>query len=480
MTAATDRVPLGTKLAYGAGAIAYGSKENGFTVFLLLFYNQVVGLNAGVVGTVIAIALIFDAMIDPVIGVLSDRTHTRWGRRHPWLYGSALPIALAWMMLWYPPEGSDALAFGWLLLSAILARAALATNEVPSLAMAPELTRDYHERTAVLLYRYLFCWIGGLIALVAAYQVFLTPPIGAPTGPGMKTGLQAYGFATAIAMAVTVVLSALGTHRRMAKPPLKRIPPQSLRGTLNEIRQPLGNRAFVILICAGAFAHINSGLGLAISQYNLNYVWQLTPTQLTIYALSLFAGVAGIFFLITPIARSLGKVRACAMLCITSALFVCSSYTLRLLGLFPEVGDPAMLPAFLVLNTIGTALGVGALIIAGSMMSDVVEASEEKTGRREEGLFFAGTLFMQKTSSGLGIFIVGLLLAAAEFPDNAVGGQVAKDVLDRMTLYFVIATLALSAMAAIVVMRFPFGEAEHRARVAKLAVASAGSSSQGD
>ena len=85
MTAATDRVPLGTKLAYGAGAIGYGIKENGFTVFLLLFYNQVVGLNAGVVGTVIAIALIFDAMIDPIIGVLSDRTHTRWGRRHPWL-----------------------------------------------------------------------------------------------------------------------------------------------------------------------------------------------------------------------------------------------------------------------------------------------------------------------------------------------------------------------------------------------------------
>ncbi len=471
MTATSDRVPMGAKTAYGIGAIAYGIKENGFTVFLLLYYNQVVGLPANLVGAVIAVALVFDAMVDPLIGVLSDRTHTRWGRRHPWLYASAIPIALTWLMLWFPPQGSQQVMLGWLLISAVLARAAIATNEVPSLAMAPEMTPDYHERTTVLRYRYLFGWAGGLVALIAAYRIFLSPPFGAPTGPGMQSGLQAYGIAGAVAMAVTVLLSAVGTHRAYAKAPLVRIAPKSVRETFAEIREALSNRAFVILMVSGIFAYTNTGFGLAISQYNLNYVWQLTPVELTIYGLSLFAGVVGIFFAVTPISRALGKVRAAALLGMLGSAFICSSYILRLLGLMPAVGDPLLLPTFLILNTAGTALGVGALIVTSSMMSDVTEASQEATGRREEGLFFAGALFMQKTASGFGILFIGLLLSAADFPAKAVAGEVPVAVLDRMTLYFVCATMALTSIAALVVLRFPFGESEHAARVAKLAVA---------
>ena len=129
---ATGHVPFRTKIAYGIGAMAYGIKDNGFSVFLLLFYNQVIGLDAAIVGSVIALALVFDALIDPLIGVLSDRTHTRWGRRHPWLYASAVPIGLSWLLLWHPPQGSQSMILGWLLVTAIFTRAAIATNEVPS------------------------------------------------------------------------------------------------------------------------------------------------------------------------------------------------------------------------------------------------------------------------------------------------------------------------------------------------------------
>lgn len=471
MTLAADRVPLLTKIAYGIGAMAYGIKDNGFSVFLLLYYNQVVGLPAQLVGSVIAVALIFDAMIDPLIGVLSDRTHTRWGRRHPWLYASALPIALTWMLLWFPPEGSTAAVLGWLLITAILARAAIATNEVPSLAMAPELTLDYHERTAVLRYRYLFGWLAGLAMLMLAYGVFLAPPIGAMSGPNAANGFQAYGLFGAGVMALAVLVSALGTHRRTAKPPLKRIEPQPVGMIVRDMRTTLSNRAFIVLMIAGIFSYTTQGVGFAISQYNLNYVWQFSSGQLQIYALVLFAGMIAIFFAVTPIARAMGKVRAAAMLTMVSALFVCSTYGLRLLGLFPDVGSPWLLPVFLLLNTTGTAAGIGSLIIGASMMSDVVEDSEAKTGRREEGLFFAGALFMQKTATGIGIFVVGLLLAAAAFPEKALAGQVPDAIIDRMTLLFILTTIGLSVVTAVVFFRFPFGEAEHNARLAKLAVA---------
>lgn len=471
MTPSDQHVPFGTKITYGIGAIAYGIKENGFSTFLLLFYNQVVGLPAGIVGTVIAIALVFDALIDPLIGVASDRTHTRWGRRHPWLYASALPIALSWMLLWHPPQGSAATILGWLLITAILARAAIATNEVPSLAMAPEMTLDYHERTAVLRYRYLFGWLGGLVMLMLAYSVFLAPPLGALSGPRAANGYHLFGLTGALAMAATVLISAIGTHRRMAKEPTRRIAPQPLGAIAREMRTTLSNRAFIVLMVAGIFGYTNQGVGFAISQYNLNYVWRLTSNELLIYAVSLFVGMVGMFFIVPPMARALGKVRAAAILTIAGSGFVCAIYVLRLLGLFPPLGSPWLLPTFLVLNTIGTAAGVGSLVIGASMMSDVVEDSEERTGRREEGLFFAGALFMQKTATGLGIFIVGLLLAAAAFPEKASAGTVDPAILDTMTLFFVIVTMALAALSTLAFVRFPFGETEHRARLTALAVA---------
>jgi glycoside/pentoside/hexuronide:cation symporter, GPH family len=467
-TPPNQRVPFGTKIAYGTGAIAYGIKENGFSTFLLLFYNQVVGLNAGAVGLVIALALVFDAFVDPLIGVLSDRTHTRWGRRHPWLYASALPIGLSWLLLWYPPSGSTPLALGWLLVTAVFARAAIATNEVPSLAMAPELTPDYHERTAVLRYRYLFGWVGGLAMLMLAYSVFLTQM----SGPGARDGFEAYGWFGAGVMVVTVLVSALGTHKRMAHPPAQRIAAKSARETAADVRHSLGNRSFVILMIAGVFGYTCQGVGFAISQYNLNFVWQLNSRELLIYAGALFAGMVGIFFVVMPVARAMGKPQASAMFTMVSALFVCASYVLRLMGVFPAPGTPELLPLFLLLNTLGTAAGIGALMIGASMMSDVVEASEERTGRREEGLFFAGALFMQKTATGLGILIAGQLLALADFPEKAVAGAVPMAALDAYTLYFVIATMVLSVGSAWAVLYFPFGEAEHRARLAKLAVAS--------
>ena len=471
MTAQTGRVPLGTKLAYGLGAAAYGIKENGYTVFLLIFYNQIIGLPASAVGTVIGLALVFDATIDPLLGVLSDRTNTRWGRRHPWLYASVLPIAITWLLLWHPPQGTQTQILAYLGVVSILARAAIATNEVPSLAMAPELTLDYHERTEILRYRYLFGWMGGMLMFVLVYAVFLTPPIGAQSGPKALDGYSAYGIFGALLMASTVLISALGTHKRLAHRTAKPIARQPVGAILREMRETLSNRAFLVLVVAGVFVYTMGGLGLAVSQYNLTYVWQFRPWELQVYAAALVVGIFGIFLIVGPIGRALGKIRGVITCTLLGAGFISASYILRLAGLMPPTGSTALLVVFLILNTTGTAFGVGGNIIAASMMSDVVEAAEEETGRREEGLFFAGILFMQKSASGMGIFLAGLVLQLASFPIGIPPGAVPVDVLDRYTLLFVAATMGLAAIGSVIVARFPFGQAEHEARVAKLAVA---------
>ena len=95
-----NALPVWLKVTHGFGSIAYGVKENGFGTFLLLFYNQVVGLEAWRVSLALMIAMFVDALVDPMVGHFSDRTYTRWGKRLPWLYVAAIPLGLAWMLLW--------------------------------------------------------------------------------------------------------------------------------------------------------------------------------------------------------------------------------------------------------------------------------------------------------------------------------------------------------------------------------------------
>ena len=120
-TPAPERLPTRLRLFHGLGSAAYGIKDNGFSTFLLIFYSQVIGLDAKLVSLALMLALVVDAFIDPVIGHLSDRTYTRWGRRLPWLYIAPVPLALSWLLLWTPPA-NETLIFPYLVLVAILVR----------------------------------------------------------------------------------------------------------------------------------------------------------------------------------------------------------------------------------------------------------------------------------------------------------------------------------------------------------------------
>ena len=128
-------------MLYGLGAVAFGVKDNGFSFFLLLYYNQVLGLPESWVGLGIMLALMADAVFDPVVGYLSDHLHSRWGRRHPFLYASAVPAAVAYWFLWNPPAGlSHESLLAYFLGVSVLVRVFVAVNEIPSASLVPELT----------------------------------------------------------------------------------------------------------------------------------------------------------------------------------------------------------------------------------------------------------------------------------------------------------------------------------------------------
>ncbi len=466
---ATPPVPLRIKLAYGLGAVAYGVKDNGFAVFVLIFYNQVIGLSAALVGLAVMVALIVDAFIDPLIGHLSDRTNSRWGRRHPWLYASVLPMGASWFLLWHPPEWSDTGILIYLTLSAILVRAAIALNEVPSLAMLPEITRDYHERTDVIRYRYLLGWSGGLFLLLLAYGVFLAPTADQPAGLLNRAGYDAYAWTGTIMMMAAILLSALGTHRRLARPPASLPPRQPVMAELRAMRRTLSNRAFLVLMLAGVFAYANQGLNFATSTYMQSYVWEFPRWAMIAWPFTLLGGIAAAFVITPPIARRLGKKDAAAAMATVAVVVGLAPYALRLAGLFPPNGAPATLPIFLTTSLISTACAIGPMMLVGSMLADVIEDHEIRSHHREEGLFFAGNMFMQKCVTGLGTFAAGSLISAIDFPDDAVPGAVDPAIITDLIWLFTVLTALLIAGTVAAFLRFPLGQADHEARLAILA-----------
>ena len=173
--ARSEKLGLSTKLFYGFGTVAFGVKDQGFSSLLLIFYNQVVGLPAAMVGGAIMVALVVDSLLDPIMGQVSDNWRSRWGRWHPFMYAAAIPAALSYILLWHPPEASQPLQFAYLVVVAIVIRSFITMYEIPSSALAPELTQDYHERTRVFAFRQFFGWFGGVGMTILALQVFLAP-----------------------------------------------------------------------------------------------------------------------------------------------------------------------------------------------------------------------------------------------------------------------------------------------------------------
>jgi len=454
-------LPRSLKVMHGLGSVAYGVKDNGFSVFLLIFYNQVLGIDAGIVGTVIMAALIFDAFADPIIGELSDRTQSKWGRRLPWLYTAAIPLGIIWLLLWHPPEMGQTGTIIWLFCTAVLARSLVAMCEVPSIALVPELTADYDERTRLMRYRFLFGWAGGLLMLIFAYGIFFT----GEKGVSDPVGYDAYSVWGALMMTGAVLISALGQHRHVAKqsPPAPR--GVGLGHAFAEAKVTLSNRAFLWLVSAAVFGLINQGLTFALTNYQLGFLWQLQQMEMLYYALILFATVIVAFIIVPPLSARLGKKNAAIFLALISMTFTAGLYGSWLLDLVPGApNDPSILFMFALVAMTNSA-AVGMMMLTSSMMADVVEASQQETGRRSEGLFFAGYFFMQKCAVGIGTFAAGMILTFADFPQNAVPGRVDVTVLDGLALYYMGTVLTLGIIGVLVLRHFPISRESHNERL---------------
>ncbi|MEO0463299.1 MAG: MFS transporter [Pseudomonadota bacterium] len=469
---------LRLKLIHGFGAVAFGVKDVGFSFFLLIFYNQVLGMDAGLVSIALLVALLVDAVVDPILGNLSDRTYTRWGRRLPWLYAAPIPLAFCWIMLWSPPTG-EAPSFLGLLGIAISVRVLLSACEVPSISLVPEITQDYDERTTLFRFRYLSGWLGGLTMMILAYTVFMS----GPDGLLQRDGYLGYGVFGALLMAVSVMGSAAGQHYLVAKLPENKPPPFSLKAAFGEIADAFSERSFLIFAAGALAAYVSQGMTFSISNYLNVFVWLLDRpmlpdgpqwlTGLLGYALCLFASVVLMFMIVGPMHKHLGKAKSAVIGAIGSVVIGLAPYGLLLMGAWPQVGTLASTFTFFGFLLFANTLGVVMMISATSMIAEIVEAFEERTARRAEGAFYSGNWLIQKCATGAGIFVTGQIISASQLQTSAVPGAVPQDVLSSIVLMFGAGTVVLALLAAYWLGSFPISREEHEARLARLAAGAA-------
>jgi Na+/melibiose symporter-like transporter len=463
------RLDFPTKLFYGLGSISFGVKDNGFSYLLLLFYNQVLGLQATMVGLALMIALLVDACIDPLIGQVSDNLRTRWGRRHPFMYAAAIPVAVSYVALWNPPHWSHTGLFYYLLVLAILIRSFISCYEVPSSALSAEFSTGYHERSVLLSYRYFFGWVGGLTINLLAFAVLLAPDRTHPVGQLNPIGYAHYGMVAGVIMGVAILVSAAGTHRYIpslaAPPPRRRL---TLRQILGEVGASLANRSFLFLLASGITYAMAIGLGASLNTYFATYFWGFTARQISILTGGVYLSALIAFAAAPRLSRVWGK-RATAMSMMVLAVGVgIGPLFLRLAGFYPPNHSTALLVTTFFVAVFATAFGIIAATMASSMTADVVEASELKTGRRSEGLFFAASAFVNKATSGFGILAASIVIEAIHLRPGANPATVPQGVVRHLALVYAPVMITLYAIALALLAGYRITRASHQATLSEL------------
>ena len=480
--AAGGHVPQSTKLLYGLGSVAFGAKGQ-LLGLLLLFYNQLMGMPAALVSLALAISLTIDAIWDPLVGQVSDNLRTPWGRRHPLMYASAIPLAISWLLLWHPPVGwSHEALFVYLLVMVIAARMFISLYEVPSSALAPELAPDYHARTTLLSYRYLFGTLGAAMASMMGFLVFLKDSPEHPTGQLNQAGYFPYAVVVAGMMVTSILISTAGTHSRIKalhKPPERKA---SLKTLAAEVASTLSNRNFLVILLAGVFAGMANGLGGGLNIYFATYYWGLTSKALFLLVV---VGLLGSFLsaAIAPVAsKRWGKKHACIGLFIGGLTATVLPIILRLVGLMPENGTPALLAILAAERLVSATLGIGGYIIVASMVADIVEETQARTGRRSEGLLMSADSLLNKVVGGIATILPGIILAMIEFPDKAKPGLVDADILRNLALAYIPAATVLNmiAIACLRLYRIDAGAHERNLSTIKEAAALAEATAEAD
>ncbi|WP_287128983.1 MFS transporter [Candidatus Cyanaurora vandensis] len=391
--ASPDRLSLAQKLAYGAGDLGPAITANILIFFLLPFLTDVAGLAAGVAGSILALGKIWDAINDPLVGVLSDRTKSRWGRRRPWILFGAIPFGLTFLAQWYVPFPGDTTAlFIYYLVVSILFNSFYTAVNLPYTALTPELTQDYDERTSLTNFRFAFSIGGSLVSGV------LHPLIVAQFPGNPALGYLVSGALWSVLAVLPLFWCFLGTTERYQSDQ-EQIPLKA------QIQIALSNRPYLFVIGIYLCSWIAVQLTATIIPYYITYWMRLSNDWIAGVILAVQGTAFVMLFVWNWVSQRLGKQ---AVYLLGMGVWIVAQ--VGLVNLQP--GQTTLMLVFAVLAGVGVAT---AYLIPWAMIPDVIEWDELATGQRREGVFYAFMVLLQKMGLALALFLTGQALDLTGF-----------------------------------------------------------------
>jgi len=387
-----------TKLAYGAGDLGTAITANLPAFFLLFFFTNVAGLDAGMAGVILLIGKVWDAINDPIVGMLSDRTRSRWGRRFPWMIYGAVPFGLFFFLQWVVPTTNPWGLFVYYVTISIVFNTFYTIVNLPYTALTPELTQDYHERTSLNGFRFSFSIGGSILSLILAQQIFKYVE-------DQYLQYLILGGICAVISVLPVYWCVWGTWQQvLGKPKASEPQPLSLP-IMEQLKIVFSNRPFLFVISIYLFSWLALQNTAAIIPYFV-VNWMGMPEQASpTVALAVQGTALVMLFVWNAVSRRVGK---------KAVYFMgVSLWIIAQIGLF--LVQPNQIP---LMYGLAVLAGVGvstAYLIPWSMMPDVIELDELETGQRREGLFYGFMVLLQKVGLALGIFLVGQALSLAGF-----------------------------------------------------------------
>lgn len=409
-------IPFSLRLSFGIGSLGQATILNSTSVLLLFFMTNLLGIRPSVGGALLFISKLVDVASNPVIGMLSDRTHTRIGRRRPYLLGGGIMMCVTFILLFTVPEfESQWLLTGYLLLLMVLLSLAYATFTVPYLAVAAETTRTYDERTSIMAYRVVFILLGTLVGTAIA------PAIATPSGVGTRESFASMALLLGAVIVGASLLCFWGTRKATFYDPDAESP-----GFRRQLRIAWDNRPFVTLATAKLLQLIGVASVITCALYLTRYVLDISGVQVALFFLTMTISSAAVVPAWWWIARRVGK-KSAYITAVT--LYALTALTWMLAGPVATSADMGLVYA----RAVFLGISSGGLILLGvSMLPDTIEYDRLTSGARREGVFTGLWSAVEKGATAVGGLLIGVLLDLMGFikstgdvvmqPDSAITG----------------------------------------------------------
>ena len=431
-------VSWGLRLSYGMPAFALAVVGIPVYVYLPKFYSDVVGIDIRIMGLILMGVRIFDAVSDPLIGLLSDRTVTRFGRRRPYILLGGLGVAAAMILLFTPPVTSSQNATLWFGVWIFTLFVFWTVVTVPYESLGPEISFDYNERTTLFAVRDGLLIAGTLMAAASPTLVgalWQTDP--SPSGERLK-------FFWIAVLYAPVLIGTCGwcAYRIRERPETK----TGAAPSAGRWKAVLKNRPFMILLAAYTISAIGSNLPATLILYYVAYVLESSRADLFLL-LYLVTGVAFLPAWIA-LARRIGKKNAWLL-----AMLVNTGVFMGVFFLGP--GDEVIYG----LLVIGSGLGFGAsLALPSAIQADVIDYDELLTGRRREGRYIGLWSIAKKLAAAVGVGTGLAVLGTAGYTPNA---EQPEQVIWSLRVLYALVPCLCNIVAIIVIWSFPLDAQAH-------------------